>query len=126
MAKADQQLIVEGRKEAVSSAMGNFRGDGCGHVLDLELGSQVFTSVKTYAIVHFNSVQFIPCHLSKAVLKVKYLSCFKRSSGGQPSGATVKLARSASWRPGVRWFRSQMRTWHRLASHAVVGIPHIK
>ena len=30
------------------------------------------------------------------------------------------------WQPGVRWFRSQVRTWHHLASHAVVGIPHIK
>ena len=29
-------------------------------------------------------------------------------------------------RPGVRWFGSRVRTWHRLASHAVVGVPHIK
>ena len=28
--------------------------------------------------------------------------------------------------PGVRWFSSQVRTWHHLASHAVAGIPHIK
>ena len=30
-----------------------------------------------------------------------------------------------SW-PGVRRFRSQVRTQHHLASHAVAGIPHIK
>ena len=30
------------------------------------------------------------------------------------------------WRRGVRQFRSQVRTWHCLASHAVAGIPHIK
>ena len=28
--------------------------------------------------------------------------------------------------PGVRQFRSWVQTWHRLASHAVVGVPHIK
>ena len=30
------------------------------------------------------------------------------------------------WRPWVHWFGSWLRTWHRLSSHAVVGIPHIK
>ena len=28
--------------------------------------------------------------------------------------------------PRVHWFGSRVRTWHRLASHAVVGVPHIK
>ena len=28
--------------------------------------------------------------------------------------------------PGVHWPESQVWTWHRLGSHAVVGIPHIK
>ena len=28
--------------------------------------------------------------------------------------------------PRVRWFGSQVQTWHRLASYAVVGVPHIK
>ena len=28
--------------------------------------------------------------------------------------------------PGISWFGSQVRTWHHLASHAVVGVPHIK
>ena len=28
--------------------------------------------------------------------------------------------------PGIHQFRSQVQTWHRLASHAVVGVPHIK
>ena len=29
-------------------------------------------------------------------------------------------------RPGVRWFGSRVWTWHHLASHGVVGVPHIK
>ena len=29
------------------------------------------------------------------------------------------------WRPGVPRFGSGVRTWHRLASQAVVGVPHI-
>ena len=29
-------------------------------------------------------------------------------------------------RPEVRQFGSWVRTWHRLASHAVAGVPHIK
>ena len=29
-------------------------------------------------------------------------------------------------RPGVHRFGSWVWTWHRLASHAVVGVPHIK
>ena len=29
-------------------------------------------------------------------------------------------------RPRVGWFRSPVWTWHRLASHAVAGVPHIK
>ena len=45
---------------------------------------------------------------------------------GQPGGAAVKCARSTSWQPGVRRFRSRVWTWHCLASHAVAGIPHIK
>ena len=28
--------------------------------------------------------------------------------------------------PGVCRFGSQVQTWHRLASHAVIGVPHIK
>ena len=28
--------------------------------------------------------------------------------------------------PSVRWFGSQVWTWHHLSSHAVAGIPHIK
>ena len=45
---------------------------------------------------------------------------------GRPGGAVVKCACSASGRPEVRRFGSQVRTWHCLARHAVVGIPHIK
>ena len=45
---------------------------------------------------------------------------------GWPGGAVIKFARSASQRPGVCWFGSRVWTWHRLAHHAVVGVPHIK
>ena len=30
------------------------------------------------------------------------------------------------WWPRVGRFGSRVQTWHRLASHAVVGVPHIK
>ena len=30
------------------------------------------------------------------------------------------------WWPGVRHLGSWVHTWHRLASHAVVSVPHIK
>ena len=30
------------------------------------------------------------------------------------------------WQPGLHWCRSRVWTWHCLACHAVVGIPHIK
>ena len=46
--------------------------------------------------------------------------------GGWPRGTAVKFPHSASRRPGVPRFRSWVRTWLHLASHAVVGIPHIK
>ena len=46
-------------------------------------------------------------------------------ASGRPGGAAVKLTCSTLG-PGVCQFRSQVQTWHRLASHAVVGIPHIK
>ena len=45
---------------------------------------------------------------------------------GLPSGAAAKCACSASVAQGVHRFRSWMRTWHRLASHAVVGVPHVE
>ena len=30
------------------------------------------------------------------------------------------------WRPGVCQFRSRVWTWHRMSSHAVAGVPHVK
>ena len=59
-------------------------------------------------------------------LKLRFPPHIKSNAGGQPGGATVKFARSASRWPRVHRFGSQVRTWHHLASHAVVGIPHIK
>ena len=47
-------------------------------------------------------------------------------SWGRLSGAAVKCTHSASRQPGFRWFGSQVRTWHRLSSHAVVGVPGMK
>ena len=30
------------------------------------------------------------------------------------------------WQPGIRQFGTPVQTWHSLASHAVVDVPHIK
>ena len=49
-----------------------------------------------------------------------------KSPGGRTSGAAVKFTRSTSRQPGVHRLGSRLRTWHRLARHAVVGVPHIK
>ena len=43
---------------------------------------------------------------------------------GWPGGAVVKFACSASQGPWVRRFGSWVQTWHCLARHAVIGIPH--
>ena len=45
---------------------------------------------------------------------------------GWVGGAAVKCPRSASQRPRVCHFGSRVQTWHRLASHAVIGVPRIK
>ena len=50
----------------------------------------------------------------------------KNNLRGWPGGTAVKFAHAASRWPGVRRFRSWVQAWHRLARHAVVGIPHIK
>ena len=42
-----------------------------------------------------------------------------------PGGTAVKLPRSTSVARGLPVL-SQVRTWHHLSSHAVVGVPHIK
>ena len=53
--------------------------------------------------------------------------CYQNSHvWGWPSGAAVMFARSASQWPGVHWPGSRVQTWHRLSSHAVAGVPHIK
>ena len=44
---------------------------------------------------------------------------------GRPGGVGVKCARSAL-AARVRQSRSRVWTWHYLAGHAVVGVPHIK
>ena len=51
---------------------------------------------------------------------------YQELSWGWPGGAAVKFTRSDSRPPRVRWFRSRVQTWHRLACRAVVGVPHIK
>ena len=79
----------------------------------------------TFFLSHFTLVIFqsqlvltlIPSALESSNLKI---------IGFRPSGATVKCAHSASQRLGICWFGFQVQTWHPLASHAVVGIPHIK
>ena len=49
----------------------------------------------------------------------------KEGVWGQPSDAAVKCARSTSMARGSL-VRILVRTWHCLARHAVVGVPHIK
>ena len=50
----------------------------------------------------------------------------KRSSfRGQPVAQQLS-AHVPLWRPGVWQFGFRVPTWHCLASHAVVGVPHIK
>ena len=57
----------------------------------------------------------------------RYCFIFRNQKHSGPAGGTaVKFTRSTSWRPGVRRFSSLVQTWHRLAAHAVVGVPHIK
>ena len=51
---------------------------------------------------------------------------FKQQELGRPGGAAVKFTRSTSQWPRVRGFGSRVWTWHHLARHAVVGVPHIK
>ena len=50
---------------------------------------------------------------------------FKKEQGAGPVVQQLSV-HVLLWRPGVRQFVSWVRTWHRLASHAVVGDPHIK
>ena len=63
----------------------------------------------------------------------------QRTAGCDPTPHTVLkdpvLGRPVTWWlsahiplqwPQVRWFGSRVRTTHCLASHAVVGVPHIK
>ena len=45
--------------------------------------------------------------------------------GAGPVAQWLSLHVLLGW-PGVRRFGSRVRTWHRLASHAVAGIPHMK
>ena len=45
--------------------------------------------------------------------------------GASPVAQRLSAHVLLQW-PGVRWFGSRVRTWHRLACYAVVDIPHIK
>ena len=52
--------------------------------------------------------------------------CLLKGSGGpQPGSAAVKCAHSTSAARVCR-FGSRVGTWHHLASHAAVGVPHTK
>ena len=90
------------------------------------------------ATEHSNSA--IYCFLGRKKHKV-WDSCVLKPAGeifgGQHQGKRRKFleagpvaqrlsARVLLWRPGVHWFGSRVRTWHRLASHAVAGVPQIK
>ena len=49
----------------------------------------------------------------------------KRQHGAGPVVQRLS-AHVLLWWPGVRWLGSHVWTWHRLANHAVAGVPHIK
>ena len=51
---------------------------------------------------------------------------FKRLNSGASPVAQRLSVHVPLRRPGVRGFGSRVWTWHRLARHAVVGIPYIK
>ena len=61
-----------------------------------------------------------------AIRKLKLGSGSTEAMGGAGPVAQQLSVHALLWRPGVCWFGSWVQTWHPLASHAVVGIPHIK
>ena len=65
-------------------------------------------------------------HISASVTKMrKAADTLEIKNRGQPGGTVVKFALSAKF-ADVCGFGSRVQTWHCLASHAVVGVPHIK
>ena len=58
-------------------------------------------------------------------MQIYNMILFFREMWSRPGGTAVKCTRSLRW-PRVCWLGPWVRTWHRLTSHAVVGIPHIK
>ena len=61
--------------------------------------------------------------LNKKTLKLIHNK--KYTAGASPVAQRLS-AHVPLWRPRVRQFASWVKTWHRLASHAAVGIPQIK
>ena len=59
------------------------------------------------------------------ILDLRIITMKKQTGGAGPVAQRLSLHLPLWW-PGVHRGRSRLRTWHRLASHAVVGIPHIK
>ena len=50
-----------------------------------------------------------------------------KSSGLEADPVAQQLSAHVPLRgPGVRWFRSRVRTWHRLERYAVAGVLRIK
>ena len=58
-------------------------------------------------------IVFCQCHLVKT-------SCTGAGPVVQQLSSHIPL-----WWPGVHWFGSWVQTWHRLARHAVAGVPYI-
>ena len=59
------------------------------------------------------------------LVKQEATSLVKRGKMGASLVAQQLGAHVPLWWPGVCQFGSRVRTWHRLASHAVVGVPDI-
>ena len=75
-------------------------------------------------MLHFLQAYFYKKKIS-FVFALTVFSEIKKKSGAGPVAQQLS-AHILLQRPGVRRFGSRVQTWHRLASHAVTGIPHIK
>ena len=92
--------------------------------------------IKVSFIIHNKSLSTTPRVYVNVVTPGKSL---RMKAGSQGSNHVIKgLELGAGWvaqrlsapvplrQPGVHRFRSWVRTWHCLASHVAVSVPHIK
>ena len=66
------------------------------------------------------------CFSDFSLHKNPWKSLLKIQIPGASLVAQGLMAHILLWGPEVRWFGSRVQTWHCWASHAMVGVPHIK